>query len=43
MSSEYIIELQEGLRATLPFDDKRDFRRGEEGLHRRAALQTDHG
>ena len=32
MSSEYIIELQEGLRATLPFDDKRDFEEAKKGF-----------
>jgi alkyl sulfatase BDS1-like metallo-beta-lactamase superfamily hydrolase len=32
MPSKYTIELQKGLRATLPFDDKRDFEEAKEGF-----------
>ncbi len=32
MPSKYTIELQEGLRATLPFDDKRDFEEAKKGF-----------
>jgi alkyl sulfatase BDS1-like metallo-beta-lactamase superfamily hydrolase len=32
MPSEYTIKLQEGLRATLPFDDKRDFEEAKKGF-----------
>ncbi|MCK7499292.1 MAG: hypothetical protein MZW92_59180 [Comamonadaceae bacterium] len=41
--STFTLELRDGLKAELPFADKRDFDEAEEGLHRRAAVQADHG
>ena len=43
LPSEFTIELQNGLRKSLPFEDKRDFEEAKKGFIAAPSVQADHG